>query len=267
MKFVRASLFIIAPFALIALAWTSGSLSDDRAIAPEDLQSGYAFQSPDTQALQDDPFANPGLLWVDAGKKQWRRADRASGKACADCHGDDGSDMTGVAARYPAYDERAQSLLNLEQRINLCRKRHQDADPLPYKSEDLLSLTAFLANLSNGMPADVSIDGAARPYFEAGRAYYYQRRGHLNLACSHCHENNWGKMLRGDRLSQGHGNGYPTYRLEWQTIGSLHRRLRFCDTGVRAEPSDYGSSEYVSLELFLAWRASGLPIETPAVRR
>jgi hypothetical protein len=28
-----------------------------------------------------------------------------------------------------------------------------------------------------------------------------------------------------------------------------------------------GSQELVELELYLAWRASGLPIETPGVRR
>jgi sulfur-oxidizing protein SoxA len=28
-----------------------------------------------------------------------------------------------------------------------------------------------------------------------------------------------------------------------------------------------GSKEYLDLELFLAWRGKGLPIETPGVRR
>jgi len=207
------------------------------------------------------------MLWVDAGRDLWQYADGTAEKACAACHGPDGNEMAGVAARYPAYDRQERHLVNLEQRINLCRSRHQDASPLPYESEDLLSLTAFVAHQSNSMSIDVSVAGEARPFFEAGRAYYTQRRGQLNLACRHCHEDNAGKMLRGDRLSQGHANGYPTYRLEWQTLGSLHRRLRFCDRGVRAEPHAFGSSEYVNLELFLAWRATGLRIESPAVRR
>jgi sulfur-oxidizing protein SoxA len=29
----------------------------------------------------------------------------------------------------------------------------------------------------------------------------------------------------------------------------------------------YGSPEYLDLELYLAWRAQGLPVETPGVRR
>ena len=37
-------------------------------------------------------------------------------------------------------------------------------------------------------------------------------------------------------------------------------------TGVRAEPYAEGSDEATALELFLMQRATGLPLETPAVR-
>lgn len=42
-------------------------------------------------------------------------------------------------------------------------------------------------------------------------------------------------------IPQAHPTGYPIYRLEWQSMGSLQRRLRNCMTGVRAEPYAYGS--------------------------
>ena len=54
--------------------------------------------------------------------------------------------------------------------------------------------------------------------------------------------------------------------LEWQTLGSLQRRLRNCMFGMRAEPYAYGSPEHVELELYLMWRARGLAVEAPAVR-
>lgn len=107
----------------------------------------------------------------------------------------------------------------------------------------------------------------ARPFLEAGRRLYYEQQGQLDISCAQCHEQSWGKRLRVEMISQGHPNGFPAYRLEWQTMGSLHRRLRACFQGVRAEPPIAGSPELVALELFLAWRAEGLPIETPAVRR
>ena len=73
-------------------------------------------------------------------------------------------------------------------------------------------------------------------------------------------------MIRANLLSQGQSNGFPTYRLKWQKIGSLHRRFRGCNKQVRATPYKAGSDEYVNLELYLANRGRGLPVETPAVR-
>jgi sulfur-oxidizing protein SoxA len=67
-------------------------------------------------------------------------------------------------------------------------------------------------------------------------------------------------------IPQGHPTGYPLYRLEWQGLGSLQRRLRNCLVGIRAEPYPYGAPELVELELFLMWRARGMTIEAPAVR-
>ena len=89
----------------------------------------------------------------------------------------------------------------------------------------------------------------------------------MNLACDQCHDRNWGKQLRGDTISQGHPTAFPGYRMEWQRAGSLHRRFRDCDIGVRAEPLPLGSEGYKALELYLAWRAGDLPIEVPGVRR
>ncbi len=229
-------------------------------------RSGYDYQSKDIQALQDDDFANPAMLWVDQGAVLWHELGAAGEPSCADCH-DDPSAMRGVAVRYPLYDADSGGLLNLEGRINHCRTERQRLPALAYESEALLALTALVAHQSRGLPIDVDINGPARPFFEEGREYFYTRRGQMNLACHHCHELNAGRYLRGDRLSQGQPSGYPIYRLDWQTVGSLHRRLRFCNTGVRAEPFEFGDPAYVSLELFLAWRAQGLTWEAPAVRR
>jgi L-cysteine S-thiosulfotransferase len=237
-----------------------------RVIAPSELRSGKEFVSPETRAQQEDLTVNPGMLWVEQGEKLWREAAGAEGKSCASCHGE-ASTLAGVAARYPSYDAKAQRLLNLEARIQQCRVERQQAAPLIYESQPLLSLTALVAHQSRGLPMRVAIDGPARPFFETGRTLYYERQGQLDLSCAQCHEQSWGKRLRAEKISQGHPNGFPAYRLEWQTLGSLHRRLRACFQGVRAEPFVSGSPELVNLELYLAWRAQGLAIETPAVRR
>ncbi len=228
-----------------------------------DVRSGYTFLTAETQAMQDDSFANPGFLWVDRGAILFESADEGT-PACASCHE---AGLAGVAASYPAIDESSGGLLNLEGRINQCRVNHQNLPALDYESDDLLALTAFVANQSAGRPIAVSVDGAAGAHYRNGRNYFYTRRGQFNLSCHQCHDDNWGKRLRGDTISQGHGNGFPAYRLEWQTLGSLQRRIRDCDAGVRAEPKPFGDPTYTDLELYLSARASGLEVESPAIRR
>ncbi|HYL79418.1 MAG TPA: sulfur oxidation c-type cytochrome SoxA, partial [Candidatus Acidoferrum sp.] len=186
-------------------------------IPPESKRSGYAFMSRETQAMQDDDQANPGMLWVEEGKALWTKTAGAAGKACASCHQDAAISMKGVAARYPAFDAGAGRVINLEQRINLCRVDRQEAPPLPYESEDLLALTAYVAHQSRGVPMHVVIGGPARPFFEAGRSFFSTRRGQLNLACNQCHDDHSDGQLRTARITQGHSNAYPEYRLEWQT--------------------------------------------------
>jgi L-cysteine S-thiosulfotransferase len=188
-------------------------------------------------------------------------------KSCAACHGENASGIAGAASRYPAIDPKTGALFNMEARINACRTRHQSASPYAYESKELIGLTAFLTHQSRGLPRSVVVDGQAAPYFAQGRKFYTTRQGQLNLSCAQCHDTSVGLKLRGDTISQGQTHGWPAYRLEWQSAGSLHRRLRACSLGVRAEILDYGSPDYVALELYLAWRGGDLPIEAPGVRR
>jgi sulfur-oxidizing protein SoxA len=233
----------------------------------KELISGYYFRTKETRELQDDDFVNPAFIWVDQAIGLWDQKEGAAGESCASCHGDVEQAMAGVGATFPKWNEAAGKVINLEQQINLCRTEQMKADPWKYESDELLGMTALVRLQSRGMPVQVSIDGPARETFERGKDFYYERRGQLDMACSTCHETNFGSYIRADLLSQGQSNGFPTYRLKWQKLGSLHRRFRGCNSQVRAERFDYGSPEYVALELYLAWRGMGLPVETPAVRQ
>jgi L-cysteine S-thiosulfotransferase len=243
---------------------TAGEL--DRYVV-EDRRSGYTYLSEENRQLQDDDFANPGLLWVEQGRELWQRADGAAGRSCASCHGEAAESMRGVRTRYPRFDPKHGKLINLEQQINRCREDRLQAVPYPYESEALLALTIFVSFQSRSLPIDVRIDGSAQPFFEAGKAFFFRRRGQLDLACQHCHNQYAGQRLRGDVVSQGQTNGFPIYRHTWQTLGSTHRMFAWCNVSVRAEVYPYGADAYVNLELYMAWRGRGLPVETPAVRR
>jgi len=232
---------------------------------PVPAKNGSEFESADVRALQSDDFANPMALWVERGKAFWSRT--FDGRSCAGCHGDAARSMKGVAARYPRYDASAGEVIDLSRRIDGCVVGGLGAQKLDAESDDLLGLEAYIALQSRGMPMNVSVDGPAHATWEKGRGLYFTRVGQLNLACTNCHDASWGKRLLAETISQGQPTGWPAYRLEWQRPGSLQRRLRACFNGVRAAMPPYGSPDLVALELYLAWRAQGLAMEAPGVRR
>jgi sulfur-oxidizing protein SoxA len=248
----------------ILLAMATAVLATE--IPQGERRSGYSFMGPDSKAMQDEDTANPGMLWVLDGEALWKRKAGAAEKACADCHDDARVSMKGVAARYPAFDKTLGRPVDLEGRINLCRSNHQQATSLAYESRELLALSAYVAEQSRGMPIAAGDDPKLAPFVAKGHELFMQRQGQLNLACANCHNDNWDKKLAGSPITQGQPTGYPLYRLEWQSLGSLQRRLRACITGIRAQAYDFGSPELVELELYLKSRARGMKMETPAVR-
>jgi sulfur-oxidizing protein SoxA len=242
--------------ALCLLAGLAG-LAPAHAEAQTSRHSGYADMSPATQALQRDDTQNPAWLWVADGERRFN-AD------CATCHSL--ASLRGVAARYPAYDTVLGKPVTLAGRINLCRVRHLKAAPLAPDSDEGLGLEATVALQSRGLPIAPDRDPRLQPYRDQGRALFNRRMGQLDFSCAQCHDQHAGGRLAGATIPQGHPTGYPIYRLEWQGLGGLQRRLRNCMTGVRAEPYADGSDEATALELFLMQRATGLPLETPGVR-
>ncbi len=228
-------------------------------------RSGYDMMGPDTRAMQDDDTANPAMLWVLDGEALWNRKAGSANRACADCHGEAATSMKGVAARYPAFDAGGKQPVDLEGRINLCRTGRQKAPAFAHESRDLLALSAYVARQSRGMTIK-SDDPRLTPFIAQGRKLFSARQGQLDLSCAQCHDDNWGRKLAGVAIPQAHPTGYPLYRLEWQGVGSLQRRLRNCLIGMRAQTYAYGSPEYVALETFLMWRARGMKLESPGVR-
>ncbi len=236
------------------------------AAEPDTRRSGFDFMSPQTQAMQQDDTRNPALLWVKQGAELWQRKAGVSDRSCASCHADAMTSMRGVAARYPVFDALERRPVNLGERIQLCRQRNQLALPFAWEGHDLLSLESFIALQSRGMPIAPDPDPRLAAFRERGEQRYRQRIGQLDLSCAQCHDQNAGRRLAGSVIPQAHPTGYPLYRLEWQNLGSLQRRLRNCMTGLRAEAYPYGARELTELELYLLTRAAGMRLESPAVR-
>ena len=173
--------------------------------------------------------------------------------------------MRGVAARHPAKDASGR-VVDLIGRIQACRSERQAAAPWPQESRPLLAITSFVAMQSRGLPIAPPEARGLAANVAAGRALFRTRLGQRDLSFAQCHDDNWGQKLGGSTIPQAHPTGYPIYRLEWQGVGSLQRRLRNCLSGVRAEPYAYGAPELIDLELYLMQRAAGMALETPAIR-
>ncbi len=174
--------------------------------------------------------------------------------------------MRGVAAGFPAYSSAQKSVINLSQQINFCRVTQQGAPAWPPEHDSLLGLEAAIARQSRALRIKPPAQSQIADTQKRGATLFNQRIGQLDLSCRDCHDGLAGKRLGGNTIPQGHATGYPIYRLEWQSVGSLQRRLRGCMTAVRAEPYAFGASELVALEAFLALRSAGMAVESPAVR-
>ena len=251
----------------MGLMWSNVS-AQQRNIPLDQLKSGLEFSSPEVRGLQlDDDFASPSAHAIDKGAQLWKQVTGSNNKSCASCHGDANESMKGAATRYPAIDKATGKLFNLEDRIRNCRSKQQKAINWLPESDELLAITLHVTGASKGMPILVNIDGPAKKHFEAGQKLYMARQGQMNLSCTQCHDQPYGQRLYNDKLSQGHPNGYPIFRLDWQYMASLERRLRFCYASVKAEVPPWGHQDMRNLNLYLMWRAQGLAIEVPAVRK
>lgn len=231
----------------------------------DEVMSGWLFRGVETRAMQADDFDNPGMIFAEKGEDLWNTADGSEGKSCADCHGAS-SEMSEVRPVYPKYVEAAGEVRTLEMQVNDCRETRMGAKPWKYDGGDMINMTALLASVSRGLPVNVAIDGPAQPTWEQGKEMYYTRYGQLELACANCHEDNYGKMIRADHLSQGQTNGFPVYRLKNTRLNSVHGRFKGCIRDTRAETFAPGSPEFVALELYVASRGNGLSVEGPSVR-
>jgi len=243
-----------------------------RTAAPDHLDgalpeiiSGWHFRTDETRDMERDDFDNPASLFIEQAVESWNTVEGSEGNSCASCH-DSPDSLRGFWASQPKINEETGELWAAEQYINNCRENRMGAEAWGWDKQPMKNMTALIASVSRGLPMSVQIDGDYAEAWEKGREIYYTRYGQLELACASCHEDNYGNYIRADHLSQGHINGFPTYRLKQSNLVSRHNRFKGCIRDTRGEPYAVGSEELIALELYLASRGNGLSVEGPAVR-
>lgn len=203
-------------------------------------------------------------------------------KSCASCHrdGGEGPDLKHAATAYPKWNPRHESIMLLEQRINMCRVHRMESEAYPLGSAQSNLLLSYVKYLARHEPIQVATDGPAAQAIARGKQSFYRRTGQLNFACATCHAPDQpvvGKWLRGDvTQSMLPGGGYQTIAAQWPKhfigghdlgLQSLQQRIEHCQAVTRSMPLALGSQEYVDLELFLTANANGAPLLAPTITR
>jgi len=207
----------------------------------------YEFAVEQGQELFAEPFAN--------------------GRHYADCFDYGG---IGIRQTYPRFDEISGEVVTLELAVNQCREQNGEP-PIAYDSEEMNAISSYMAWTSRGKPIEVVIpdDPRALAAYEAGKQFYYSKRGQLNFSCSDCHVRSAGLYVRADHLSAGlgHPSHFPVYRSKLGRMISLHGRFYGCVRDVRARPFEEQSPEFRNLEYFLTYMSNGLPVNGPGARK
>lgn len=188
----------------------------------------------------------------------------ANGKSYADCFGDGA-----VKHQYPFFDEEVQEVITLEYDINRCRQANGE-EPLKWERHDIAYLSAYMAYQSRGNIIDIKIDSqGALAAYQAGKKFYYSKRGYLNNSCATCHVQGAGFRVRTELLhpALGETTHWPNFRLKWGHIASIQKRIRACHRDQGATHLKAQSIPYRNVEYFATYMSNGLPINGPGVRK
>jgi sulfur-oxidizing protein SoxA len=190
-----------------------------------------------------------------------------NGKSYADCFENKG---VAIKQNYPYFDTDKGQVVTLELAINECRQKNGE-QALKYGKGDIAYISSYMAFTSRDKKINITIpdDPRAKEAYDAGKMFFYSRRGQLNMACATCHMANAGKRLRADTLSPALGqvSHFPAFRFKWDDVGTLQRRYAGCNTQIRSKPFKLQSEQYRNLEYFHTYMSNGLPINGPGSRK
>ncbi len=208
----------------------------------------------------------PYELAVENGEELWNKP-FANGKGFKDCFK---GDVSAIRAKYPHYDDKADTIVTLESAINKCRTDNGEK-PFKWKKGKIAEVSAYIAYQGRGQTIAVKMPSSDKElaWYNKGKNFFYAKRGQLNMACADCHVYNAGNFIRADRLSPalGHPSHFPVYRSKWGSMGTLHRRYGGCNKNIRAKPFKAQSDEYKALEYFQAIMSNGLKWNGPGARK
>lgn len=172
---------------------------------------------------------------------------------------------------YPKYDDKSHQVITLTQAINDCLINYGEKKLNPKKGK-LADIEAYFAAKAaeEEKTINVKINSAeAAAAYERGKKYYYSQRGYLKLSCANCHVQGAGKRVRREYLSPllGATTHFPVYRLKWNGLGTIERRLSGCIKDTGQQPPKPTSQDMKELIFFMYYMSNGMKFDGPDVRK
>ncbi|ACN99195.1 sulfur oxidation c-type cytochrome SoxA [Sulfurihydrogenibium azorense] len=238
------------------------------------------------QAISEEDLAlyksgiNPGEVFAqEVGGALFNKPMGTSNKSCASCHSEE--KLKKAVGTYPKYEPKLNTVISLQQRIQMCQKLNQGVDkPFPLNSQENTALLTYLKYIASGekINVDTSSNPVVKEYYEYGKYVFDLKRGKRNLSCQTCHEFAAGMVLRMQRLTPlgAEYNGikgtnaaahWPGYRMTQSKVVTIEQRFQQCMSQAGMKILPLGSKEMVALELYVTSLANGATIEAPGLVR
>ncbi|MCB1519677.1 MAG: sulfur oxidation c-type cytochrome SoxA [Hyphomicrobiaceae bacterium] len=269
---------------MAACAVTGHALIAERALAQDDAAKGIEQYR---KMMQDDPFANPGLLYVDAGEALWKEKRGTKNVSLEGCDMGKGPGvLEGAFAELPRYFADADKVMDAESRVIWCMENLQGLDTKPIikgafskrgkGGSEMEFLASYIGSLSNGMKLKPQLSHPKeKQAYELGEALFYMRAGPHDFSCETCHGVS-GTRIRLQDLPDLHKAGvdaqkaiptWPAYRVSTESVKTMQHRMADCYRQMRMPKVGFGSDAVTALITFLAKQAEGGEINVPALKR
>ncbi|WP_121628003.1 sulfur oxidation c-type cytochrome SoxA [Poseidonibacter antarcticus] len=232
----------------------------------EEFSKGnYAFNIDGKSQYEELKEMPPYEDAIDEGEELYTKK-FANGKSFASCFPN-----PAIGADYPMYDDKKKEIITLTQSINTCLTSNGEK-PWNTKKGNMAKLQAYFASATTDeeLKVNVTIPSAdAAAAYERGKEYYYSQRGYLKLSCATCHVQGAGLRVRNEKLSQfvGQTTHFPVFRLKWDGLGTLERRVSGCIKDQGQVPPKDNSKEMKELIYFLSYMSNGLTVDGPDIRK
>jgi len=179
----RHTVAVVSLAAFVAIGATLAAVSAGFAQSQRrTLDRVVSLHTPDESTIPEGPVGAA----VRYGKKvltdtqTYARAYIGNGLNCSSCHLDAGtrpyaSPWVGLWGVFPEYRSRNAQVNALQDRINDCFERSMNGKPLPYESDEMRGILAYIWWLSRDVPTGVSVKGRGFPRIRLSRPANPQR--------------------------------------------------------------------------------------------